>query len=909
MKYKFLLFLGLLIPAISFSASPFSDVDQASGNYEAIDYLYKKGIIWWYADWTYKPDRDVNRVEALKILILWAWIDINDWEISLNFKDTDSKAWYAKYLSLWQNLWIVKGYDDGNFKPANTVNLAETLKMLIETNNVNYDKIVTVSPYKDVPQNLWFSAYLQYAKVNSLLNSRDWKAYPAQDINRAEFAEIIFRYLKHKENDQNSSFADFYPNNFEWEKTTSWESYSTNKLTAANRDFSIWTRVKVTNTDNWKSVLVTINDNNLDNPDREIRLSSKAFISIAQMNAKVIPVKLTKISWPITISQDHIEADDNCKYPKERDTIKKDFYKWITLHNPIQAILRENEIYQITWDVSSGIKDVTAVIINDQWKKDIFHSVVDNWFFSLDIDAWSAWEKQIWILPWKSWTYYLWNIDVYKVDCEKNYDTLYSITPNNLSYKIKDNDVYFKWHWTWDLVRLRIKQWNNQVVKYINKKDSYIKLQHIWFKDFAEGDGYFQVSLASSSSQNSFDQDSQWAISENQKIHIIKHHHSFIGSTIENSEIPSTYVFWWKITISWKTKNDIKIKSDIIMPNNKVDSIWITWNKKAIKNGHWTEVYPAETSFSLSYQPKDHWTYIMEVNTSEWLASINIPVYEQWYVPLLPDYSDLFWDIEDIKSIDLNNLRSKIIWLINKDRSLVWLDRIMLNPSLNALAQERANDMVNNNYISHWNQEWKEVNDIKFNYWIKNTVSENLASGMNLEYSHLWLMRSASHRKNILDSQWTRWWFWFWISKDWALITVEIFSASPIKESSISEMRDEFVNTINLKRSKLFTPSLVLHALAQNWTDAMVEWNFFSTSWSLIINWKEVPISINEDIEDSWIKIRDWWTLLMADLNWKWLLERIKEREEIYDDIWDKIWVWIKQDEDWIIMMTVIYGM
>jgi len=48
------------------------------------------------------------------------------------------------------------------------------------------------------------------------------------------------------------------------------------------------------NTDNLKSVLVVINDNNLDNPDREIRLSKKAFYSISDMEAVLIPIKLTK---------------------------------------------------------------------------------------------------------------------------------------------------------------------------------------------------------------------------------------------------------------------------------------------------------------------------------------------------------------------------------------------------------------------------------------------------------------------------------------------------------------------------------------------------------------------------------------------------------------------------------------
>ncbi len=894
--------ISFLFPIIIFSSSPFSDISPSDKNYKAVNYLFQKGVIWWYADWSYKPNRDVNRVEALKILLLWAQIPVNESHFALNFKDTDSNSWYAKYLSVGQNLWIIKWYSDWLFKPDNTVNLAESLKMLLKTNNVSFEETVNQSPFLDVPKDAWFAAYMQYAKVNWILDyPSNWLVYPWKKMNRAEFAQIIYKFAKNQEKKSNNELADMYPNDFEWKKTTSWEQYSNNKLTASHRSFPIGSRVKVMNTDNLKSVLVVINDNNLDNPDREIRLSKKAFYSISDMEAVLIPIKLTKQDWEIEIAEEILKSTDTCQYPDHTNKINKWFFNLINLESELESVFRENEIYNIRWTIWENIKEVTAFIIEEDWSKSPFYAYVKNWFFSVDVDMWPSWEKQIWIITWKSWSSYLWDINVVKITCEREYKTSHKSVPKNLSYKIKNNDTYFKWEWTWSLIRLVVKQWDNQVVKYINKKDNYIKLNPMWFKGFSQWEAFFQISLTNSSSPNSLDQDSAWAISQNEKINIVKHHYSLIdNSIIEPSEqIQSVYKFWWSISIKAIAKNDIKTESDIILPNNKVESVLIGANKKMIKNDNWVEIFPVLSEFEFLYKPKQHWTYIIEINHSSWIAWLNIPVYEQWSIPLIPDYRDTITEHDRLTEINLSNYRSQMIGLINKDRKLVWLKRLMLNPSLNELAQQRANYIANNDHISHWTKEWKTINDLRFNFWIKSQVSENIAREANVEYAHLWLMRSAGHRKNILDEDWSRLWVWFSIDKDWYLIVVEAFSSSPIEEYNLDYLRTQITERINLKRAELLVPSSILHAISQNWTDLMVEKNFFDFEWP----WDE---SFNDEITNAWIRNQAW-TFIVAHSIWKWILDEVESHERIYDPIWEKIWVWIKQDPNWIIKVTVIY--
>jgi rare lipoprotein A len=54
--------------------------------------------------------------------------------------------------------------------------------------------------------------------------------------------------------------ANFYNDNFQGKKTASGEIYDKNGLTAAHKKLAYGTRVKVTNVENGKSVVVTVND-------------------------------------------------------------------------------------------------------------------------------------------------------------------------------------------------------------------------------------------------------------------------------------------------------------------------------------------------------------------------------------------------------------------------------------------------------------------------------------------------------------------------------------------------------------------------------------------------------------------------------------------------------------------------
>ena len=115
----------------SVSENPFDDVSK---NHWGAPYIQKAkslGILSGYADGTFRPDSQINRVEALKILLLASDLDIKGG--SMNFPDTVSGAWYERYVALAQSLGIVNGYPDGTFGPGNSIKRSEMAKIAVET--------------------------------------------------------------------------------------------------------------------------------------------------------------------------------------------------------------------------------------------------------------------------------------------------------------------------------------------------------------------------------------------------------------------------------------------------------------------------------------------------------------------------------------------------------------------------------------------------------------------------------------------------------------------------------------------------------------------------------------------------------------------------------------------------------
>ncbi len=176
----------------------FADINTRHPNYEAIKYLKDHNVVGGYSDGTFKPDKTVNRAEALKMLMTAFNVGVGG-HSEVNFTDVDNNAWYAASLGSAVAMGIVNGYADGTFKPANTVNRAEYLKILLKANDIEPNSEIT-QPYDDVTLDQWFAGYAFLAnKMNLLQPATNFR--PADSMTRAGVAETIYRMKMIQEND------------------------------------------------------------------------------------------------------------------------------------------------------------------------------------------------------------------------------------------------------------------------------------------------------------------------------------------------------------------------------------------------------------------------------------------------------------------------------------------------------------------------------------------------------------------------------------------------------------------------------------------------------------------------------------------------------------------------------------
>jgi len=176
--------------------SEFIDVDTSHSNFEAIIELSKRNVIGGYEDGSFKPEQTVNRVEALKMIFTALPLDDPAELDELDFSDTNSTAWYAPFLRKAVSLGVVKGYPDGTYRPDQTVKLVEALKIMLEASGADLPTDITEDPYADAPAGQWFTPYVQFAKDNGLIDAdASNKIYPDTGVSRAMLAEILHRYL------------------------------------------------------------------------------------------------------------------------------------------------------------------------------------------------------------------------------------------------------------------------------------------------------------------------------------------------------------------------------------------------------------------------------------------------------------------------------------------------------------------------------------------------------------------------------------------------------------------------------------------------------------------------------------------------------------------------------------------
>lgn len=156
----------------------------------------RKSYINGYADGSIKADANLTRAEAASMLAKIMEIDIGNSQADL--KDID-KSWAKNIISSLVEKNIMKGYEDGTFRPDQMITRAEFAEIIKNIDLKNQAK----SPFIDISGH-WAEEAINQAYANNRINGyEDGTFRPDNKITRAEAVKIlnsVFDYSLDQEN-------------------------------------------------------------------------------------------------------------------------------------------------------------------------------------------------------------------------------------------------------------------------------------------------------------------------------------------------------------------------------------------------------------------------------------------------------------------------------------------------------------------------------------------------------------------------------------------------------------------------------------------------------------------------------------------------------------------------------------
>ena len=135
--FSCILVATMLVAMFSFCyAKTFSDVKNTKYD-SSVTFLNTLGIVDGYQDGTFKPNNTVTRAELAKLIIVSLGKEktADSLKGQTTYSDVASSSWASGYINCANSLAIIKGYPDGTFKPNNPVTYVEASTMLLRALN------------------------------------------------------------------------------------------------------------------------------------------------------------------------------------------------------------------------------------------------------------------------------------------------------------------------------------------------------------------------------------------------------------------------------------------------------------------------------------------------------------------------------------------------------------------------------------------------------------------------------------------------------------------------------------------------------------------------------------------------------------------------------------------------------
>ena len=148
--------------------------------------------------WPVKPQGNITRAEVATIFYRLLTNDARseNWTTANDYTDVAADSWYNTPVSTLSAMGIVRGYEDGSFRPNASITRAEFAAIAVrffESDAVNYEEGL----FTDIAGSEWFADAVQAAKDHDIIGGYpDGTFKPNNPITRAEACSIVNRTTK-----------------------------------------------------------------------------------------------------------------------------------------------------------------------------------------------------------------------------------------------------------------------------------------------------------------------------------------------------------------------------------------------------------------------------------------------------------------------------------------------------------------------------------------------------------------------------------------------------------------------------------------------------------------------------------------------------------------------------------------
>lgn len=183
----------------------FNDLGSVKWAENAIYFLNERGVINGYGNGKFGPNDKITREQAALMLVRELYPNEKS-STKLPFKDVKANSYYYNAIAVAVDHGLFEGYPDGTFKPKDSITRAATSKIIA----LAYKLKGSNGYFTDLNKAAWAETFIKALASNNIVNGYDDGTFkPNNTISRAEFSLSFARVLDDKFKPAPNLYAHF----------------------------------------------------------------------------------------------------------------------------------------------------------------------------------------------------------------------------------------------------------------------------------------------------------------------------------------------------------------------------------------------------------------------------------------------------------------------------------------------------------------------------------------------------------------------------------------------------------------------------------------------------------------------------------------------------------------------------